>query len=402
MFDFETWIDCRGHDSMSADRMQNELWELPIGRPKSGFEVIPLWLADMNFATAPAVLETIRKRLEHPVFGYFAPSQEYYEAIRQWQKKNFGVIDLKAEHIGYQNGVLGGVTSALSVLTDRGGPVLVHSPVFSGFLTQLHRNGYNVVLSDLIVDDAGIWRMDFEDMERKIRTHKIHTLLFCSPQNPTGRVWTREELKRLSDLCEKYDVYIISDEIWADFTLFGKQHMPLQSVTPALKERTIAFYSPSKTFNLAGIVGAYHVAYNKRLHDQLKWVSALTHYNDMNVLSMHALIGAYSKEGYLWLKELKEVLEMNISYAYSFFKEHFEGVEMIKPQGTFVLLLDCSQWCQINSVPLDEVLLRGVEHGVIWRDGKAFNVPCGIRMNVGIPFEKMKEVCERLQKYVFV
>ena len=181
MFDFETWVDRCGHDSMSADRLKNDLWQLPLGNPKPEFDAIPLWLADMNFATAPCVIEAIKKRLEHPIFGYFAPSAEYYEAIKKWQKDSFGVTDLSEQNIGYQNGVLGGVTSALSVLTDRGGAVLVHSPIYSGFLTQLNRNGYEIVLSDLVVDEAGVWRMDLADMERKIQQHKIHTLLFLFP-----------------------------------------------------------------------------------------------------------------------------------------------------------------------------------------------------------------------------
>ncbi|WP_277041881.1 MalY/PatB family protein [Turicimonas muris] len=402
MFDFETWVDRCGHDSMSADRLKNDLWQLPVGNPKPGFDPIPLWLADMNFATAPCVIEVIKKRLDHPIFGYFAPSAKYYEAIKKWQKDSFGVTDLLEQNIGYQNGVLGGVTSALSVLTDRGGAVLVHSPIYSGFLTQLKRNGYEIVLSDLVVDEAGVWRMDFVDMERKIQQYKIHTLLFCSPHNPTGRVWSREELERLSDLCEKYDIYVICDEIWADFTLFGNRHIPLQTVSPALRERTMAFYSPSKTFNLAGIVGAYHIVYNQRLLDRLSWQSCTSHYNDMNVLTMHALIGAYSEQGRIWLDELKKVLEENITYATSFIHQNFEGVRLVKLQGTFMMLLECSQWCQKHGVAIEEVLLRGVEAGVIWRDGKAFNVPCGIRMNVGIPFAKIKEVCDRLLKYVFI
>lgn len=164
----------------------------------------------------------------------------------------------------------------------------------------------------------------------------------------------------------------------------------------------MAFYSPSKTFNLAGIAGAYHIVYNQRLLDRLSWQSCTSHYNDMNVLTMHALTGAYSEQGRLWLDELKQVLEENITYATSFIHQNFNGVRLVKPQGTFVMLLECSQWCQKHGVAIEEVLLRGVEAGVIWRDGKAFNVPCGIRMNVGIPFAKMKEVCDRLLKYVFV
>lgn len=161
--------------------------------------------------------------------------------------------------------------------------------------------------------------MDYEDMEKKIKENHIHTALLCSPHNPSGRVWERWELERMMELFHKYDVQVISDEIWSDLTFFGKKHIPTQSVSEDARQRTIAFYAPSKTFNLAGLVGSYHIVYNKKLADALRWYESLGHYNDMNVLSMHALIGAYTTDGREWLAELKKVLETNINYALDFF-----------------------------------------------------------------------------------
>lgn len=398
-FDFTTMIDRRGRDSIAVDLQENDFWKLPQGKTKPGFDKIPMWIADMNFPTAPSVTEEILKRASHPIYGYFVPSEEYYASIIRWHDESFGVKDLRRENIGYENGVLGGITSALHVLATPGEPILVHSPTYTGFTTQLERNGYPAVLSPLKADLDGVLRMDFEDMEQKIRNHKIHTALFCSPHNPSGRVWERRELEQAIELFKKYDVYVISDEIWADLTLFGHRHIPTQSVSEDARMRTVAFYSPSKTFNLAGLVGSYHIVYNKKLSDQLKHYEALGHYNDMNVFSMHALIGAYRPEGREWMDELKKVLEANIQAAYGFFNG-IDGINLSKPQGTYVIVPDFHEWCSCRNRSLDELLSAGVEVGVLWRDGRQFHIPYGIRMTLGLPTEKLNEVLERLQRHV--
>lgn len=398
-FDFTSMIDRSGHDSIAVDLQENDFWKLPEGDTKPGFDRIPMWIADMSFPTAPCVTEEILKRAAHPIYGYFVASDEYYESIIRWQEESFQVSGLRRENIGYENGVLGGITSALHVLATPGEPILVHSPTYTGFTTQLERNGYPAILSPLKTDPDGVLRMDFEDMERKLSDHKIHTALFCSPHNPSGRVWERWELEQAMELFKKYDVRVISDEIWSDLTLFGHRHIPTQSVSEDARMRTVAFYSPSKTFNLAGLVGSYHIVYDKRLSDQLKHYEALGHYNDMNVLSMHALIGAYSPEGREWMKGLKEVLEANIQTSYDFFNG-IDGVSLSKPQGTYVIVPDFREWCVSGGKSLEELLRAGVEVGVLWRDGRQFHIPYGIRIALGLPTAKLDEALERLRRYV--
>lgn len=173
------------------------------------------------------------------------------------------------------------------------------------------------------------------------------------------------------------------------------------SVTEDAKHRTIAFYAPSKTFDLAGLVGSYHIVYDQRLSDELKCYEAKCHYNDMNVLSMHALIGAYTPQGREWMEQLKKVLEANIELADKFFKSHVTGVNLQKPEGTYVVVPDFTQWCQANNKNLDELLRAGVEVGVLWRDGRQFHIPQGIRMSLGFPTKKLEEVLYRLKRYVF-
>ena len=258
-----------------------------------------------------------------------------------------------------------------------------------------------MVHSELVCDENGVWRMDFEDMERKIRENRIHAAVFCSPHNPTGRVWERWEIERFMALCAKYDVYVVSDEIWSDIILLGHRHIPTQSVSEDARNRTAALYAPSKTFNLAGLIGSYHIIYNNWLRERVEKESSLSHYNDMNVLSMHALIGAYRPEGYEWVDELLEVLSANVDFACDYISKRFEGVSVSKPQGTYMLFLDCADWCAGRGKSLDELIKAGWDVGVAWQDGRAFFGKSHIRMNLALPFERVKEAFERLDKYVF-
>lgn len=197
------------------------------------------------------------------------------------------------------------------------------------------------------------------------------------------------------------DCVVISDEIWSDIILEGAQHIPTQSVSEDARNRTIAVYAPSKTFNLAGLVGSYHIIYNKYLRDRVRAKSSKPHYNEMNVLSMYALMGAYRQEGYEWVDELCEVITANVKYACKYIEENFEGIEVSKPQGTYMLFLDCTKWCEKNNRTLDELLKAGWDVGVAWQDGRLFYHPCAIRMNLALPFERVKEAFTRLDRYVF-
>ena len=279
--------------------------------------------------------------------------------------------------------------------------MLLHSPTYVGFTETLKNNGYHMVHSQLKKDEKNVWRMDFEDMEEKIVKNHIHACIMCSPHNPTGRVWEHWELEKAMELFKKYDVYVISDEIWSDLILGDNRHIPTQSISEDAKNRTIAMYAPSKTFNLAGLIGSYHIIYNSWLRDRVKKESSLCHYNEMNVLSMYALIGAYQPEGYEWVDELRQVLTKNVDFACDYIKDHFEGVEVSKPQGTYMLFLDCEKWCKAHGKNMDELERAGLEVGVMWQDGRAFHGKYGIRMNLALPLSRVKEAFERLDQYVF-
>ena len=399
-YDFSTVLQRKGHDALAVDVVGKPGSPIPVA-PKAGFDAIPMWVADMNFPVVPTVQEEMAKRLQHPTFGYFEPREEYYDSIIRWQRSHNGVTELRKEHIGYQNGVLGGVASALEVFCSRGDKILVHSPTYIGFTNTLTNNGYQIVHSPLVPDEQGVWRMDFEDMERLLRQEHIHAAVFCSPHNPTGRVWERWEVEQVMELFRKYDVMVVSDEIWSDILLEGYTHVPTQSVGEDAKRRTIALYAPSKTFNLAGLVGSYHIIYNSLLRDRMEKQMSLSHYNTMNVMSMYALIGAYKPEGYQWVEELRQVITANVDFAVEYIRSHFEGVSVTRPQGTYMLFLDCTKWCAEHGKTLDDVLRAGWEVGVCWQDGRPFHGECHIRMNLALPMSRVQEAFQRLDDYVF-
>lgn len=399
-YDFTSIMDRRGKDAIAVDGL-GTLPGFAPDLPKDGFDTIPMWVADMNFPTVPTICESIVERVQHPAFGYFNPSEEYYNAIIKWQVERNGATGLTKECIGYENGVLGGVISVLNAFSAPGDAVLLHSPTYIGFTMSLENNGRKIIHSPLKQDEDGVWRMDYEDMDKKIKAHKIHTAVFCNPHNPCGRVWEKWEIEKAMEVYKNNDCIVISDEIWSDLILDGIKHIPVQSVSEDARMRTVAIYAPSKTFNLAGLIGSYHIIYDPYLRDRVRAQSSKSHYNDMNVLSMHALIGAYKTEGAEWVDELCQVLTKNVNYAYDYITKNFKGVKLSKPQGTYMLFMDCTDWCKDNGKTIDELEKRGWDVGVAWQDGRMFHGPCSIRLNVALPFSRVEEAMKRLDEFVF-
>lgn len=401
-YDFISIIDRRGKDALAVESIGKQVWGNEPAAPKEGFDPIPMWVADMNFPTCPAVPAAIIERAKHPLYGYFRPSDVYYDAILRWQTERNGFCDLEREYIGYENGVHGCVTSAVQTLSSPGDKILLHSPTYVGFAADVEGLGRTSVYSPLKKDANGVWRMDYADMDAKLKANNIHLAIFCSPHNPCGRVWERWELEKSMEVFEANQCLVISDEIWADLTYTGHQHIPTLMVNDWAREHTVAVYAPSKTFNLAGLVGSYHIIYNQYLRDRVTACGDRTHYNEMNVLSMHALIGAYSDEGRAWVAELLQVLENNCKYACEHIWNHYDGVEVSMPQGTYMLFLDCTEWCARHGKSIDALIKAGWDVGVGWQDGRRFQGPCHIRMNLASPLSRIQEVFARLDKYVFI
>lgn len=394
-YDFTTVLDRMGNDAIAVEFPTSPRGYIPEGTI-DGYSIIPMWVADMNFMTAPSIVEAIQKRAAHASFGYFSPRAEYYDAIISWQKRRYGV-DVTKEQIGYENGVLGALSSALTAFTEPGEKVFLHGPSYIGFLHTLESMNRPTSVSELVTDEQGIKRMDFDDIEKHFIEDKIRFAIFCSPHNPAGRVWERWEIEKFVELCVKHNVLIFSDEIWCDLVLGGRKHIPTHSVSEDAKNITITAYAPTKTFSLAGLVGSYHVIFNKELKEKVTKAGAATHYNGMNVLSQHALIGAYSKEGEEWLDELLQVLTENVDYACNYISR-YEGIEFSKPQGTYMLFLDCTKFLEARGTDIETMLKYGWKRGVIWQDGRPFGKENSIRINLGLPLWQIKEAIARLEK----
>ena len=378
-YDFTSIIDRRGKDALAVDAVGDPRVAIAPAAPDEGFDLIPLWVADMNFPTLPDIQEALIERAGHPIFGYYLPSDAYYESILRWHAVRKGVTDLDRDAIGYENGVLGGLASAMQVLGGAGTRVLLHSPAYVGFTGTLKNNGYTIVHSPLKRDARGVWRMDLEDMEEKFKSG-IRILIFCSPHNPCGRVWEKKELEDMMELCGRYDVTVISDEIWSDIILEGYRHIPTQSVSEDAAMRTVALYAPSKTFNLAGL---------------------LSHYNEMNVLSMHALTAAYSDHGMEWVDQLRQAIGKNAEFSCGYIEDRFEGVSAARPQGTYMLFADCTDWCRDHGKTIEDVEKACWRVGCAVQDGRAFYGPCHLRINLASPFSRIEEAFDRLDRYVF-
>lgn len=397
-YDFTSIIPRQGKDSLAVEGIG---WGFAPRAPKEGFDFIPMWIADMNFPTAPSISRRIIERAEHPLFGYFQPPEAYYQAIFNWQQRH-GTEGLEKWQIGYHNGVLGGVASLMKAYTAPGEKVLLHSPAYIGFTHVLEDLGRPAELSPMVKDEAGIWRMDFEDMERRLKENHIHFAIFCSPHNPTGRVWEKWEIEKAMDLFAKYDCVVASDEIWADLILPGYRHIPTQSISEEARRRTVAFYSPSKGFNLSGLWNSYSIAYDRTLQDRMVKQGDLSHYNSLNVLSMHALIGAYSEEGADWLSQLLQVIQGNINLVCDFVRRELPGVTVSPPQSTYLVFLCCDDYVAKSGRSMDKIIGAAWDAGVGLQDGRPFFEPCGLRLNLALPQSRVEEALRRLKAHVFV
>ena len=388
-YDFTSFIDRRGQDADAVDDVKGVM---------EGYDIIPMWVADMSFPTAPPVLDAVRSRLEKPHFGYFSPRDEWYDSIIRWHKSR-NKIKYKKQYISYISSVLGAMVACYEAFTNPGDYIMTHKPRYTGYST-IEGCGRRSLFTDLKRDEKGIWRMDFDDIESQIIRNHVRVFALCSSHNPTGRVWEKRELQNLVDICRRHGTIIVSDEIWSDITLKGSAHTPILALDGA-DEIAAALYSVTKTFSLAGIRGAYSVIPNPDIRTKINSVLNKTMLNMMNTLSMYAMIGAYSEAGEEWLNQLLDVLTENVSIAYDRLSAH-SGITLMKPEGTYLLYPYVGEWEKSRGVDHETLIRRGVERGVIWINGDGFGVPDTIRINAAVPKSKVIEAFDRLDEYAFV
>ena len=358
-----------------------------------------MWVADMDFKIPQCVQKALHEYVDFGAIGYYRIPDGYYDAFINWEKKHFN-FEVKREWLRFAPGVVAAFNWMIQMLTKKEDAVIVMTPVYYPFLQAVTNNERKLITSDL-VNENGNYTIDFDDFEKKIVDNDVKAFILCSPHNPVGRVWRKEELKEMLEICHRHHVYVISDEIHQDFVFGDKKQTPSYLMTEHWDE-ILTITAPSKTFNLAGLVGSYHIVYNSYLRDRLMEAEKCSHYNSANVLSISALMGAYTKEGAEWVDELREILTQNVDYAHTYITTHFEGVSVAKAQGTYMLYLDCSGWLKEHpEMTMDDLIRAGIAVGVVWQDGRPFMNPNTIRMNLAVPHALVKEAMDRLDKYVF-
>lgn len=352
-----------------------------------------MWVADMDIQTPFFVMDALKERLKHPVLGYEEIPQSMFQTQIEWVKKHHG-YSMKREWMFYSPSVVASINLCIKAFTDVGDKVIVQPPVYFPFYTSVTNND-RVLVKNKLKEKEGYYTMDFDALEASI-DDRTKLLLLCSPHNPVGRVWTREELQRLGELCVKHDLLILSDEIHSDLIFSGHQHLPTASLSEALQERTITCYGPGKTFNMAGLSISTLCVPNDALRERFKKAYKGVHFAEGTVLGHVGFEAAYSK-GEAWLHALIEHLQGNIDYLDICLKEYMPCISMRKPEGTYLVWLDC-RGLGLSDEGLKSFFFKeaklGLSAGVSFgKEGSGF-----MRMNVATPRATVEEAVSRLHK----
>lgn len=353
-------------------------------------DIIPMWIADMDFKTCDEITKALQNKLYTGNLGYDTVNG-YYESVVKWMRNRHNV-DINVEDVVYTPGVVTAINFLLKILIKENDKVLVQSPVYHSFFRVLNENKCDVVQSELFIKNNR-YEIDFDEFENKISTG-VKVLILCNPHNPIGRVWTKEELERIVEICESYKVFIISDEIHSDLVFKGYKHTSLTTVAPYYKDNIVTLTAPSKTFNLAGLYVSNAIITDEKLRSRYKELFSTT----PNVLGAEALIAAYNK-GETWLEELLEYIESNYNYALKFVNENVPKIKVIKQEGTFLTWLDCRELGlsdeELERFFLEEAKLALSTGTAFGKGGSGF-----MRMNIGCPISTVKEALERLKNAV--
>ncbi|MDD6940247.1 MAG: PatB family C-S lyase, partial [Prevotella stercorea] len=337
-YDFSRPTDRRGTDSYKWD-----------SAPEA--DIIPLWVADMDFETFPAITEALQRRVAHGIFGYTRVPEAYYEAVCRWFKKRHG-WHINREDIIYTSGVVPAVSAVIKALTLPGDQVIVQGPVYNCFFSSIRNNGCEMVSNSLIYNKEELrYEIDFDDLERKLKHERARLMLLCNPHNPGGRVWTRDELTRVAELCHKYGVRVVSDEIHCELTLYDNEYVPFGSLPDELSRDSITCCSPSKAFNTAGLQIANIVCRDAEVRNRIDRAININEVCDVNPFGVIALQAAYSDEGYEWLTQLRKYISANYDLLLERFARELPKCKVMRMEGTYLAWIDCSEL----HIPSDEI-----------------------------------------------
>ncbi len=355
-------------------------------------DVIPMWVADMDFRTAPPVVEALRRRVEHGVFGYTLVPERYYDAVISWFARRHGWT-MQREWIMYTTGVVPAVSAVIKALTMPGERVIVQTPVYNCFFSSIRNNGCEVAENPLLYAD-GRYTMDYEGLERVAADPRTTLMLLCNPHNPAGRVWTRDELLRVNDICMRHGVTVVADEIHCELVYDGFRYTPFASVSEACLANSVTCCSPSKAFNTAGLQIANIISADADVRRRIDRAININEVCDVNPFGVEALIAAYN-EGGAWLDSLIEYIRGNYEALCAFFAEHLPAVRIVPMEGTYLVWADCRALGMTSDCITARLLSEGrvmVSSGTIYgAAGEGF-----IRINIACPRERMMEGLRRI------
>lgn len=381
-YDFSRPTDRRGTDSYKWD-----------SAPEA--DIIPLWVADMDFETFPGITEALQRRVAHGIFGYTRVPEAYYEAVCRWFDKRHG-WHINREDIIYTSGVVPAVSAVIKALTLPGDQVIVQGPVYNCFFSSIRNNGCEMVSNSLIYNKEELrYEIDFDDLERKLKHERARLMLLCNPHNPGGRVWTRDELTRVAELCRKYGVRVVSDEIHCELTLYDNEYVPFGSLPDELSRDSITCCSPSKAFNTAGLQIANIVCRDAEVRNRIDRAININEVCDVNPFGVIALQAAYCDEGYEWLTQLRKYISANYDLLRERFARELPKCKVMRMEGTYLAWIDCSE-LHIQSDEIEEMLMHEnkvwVNAGSMYgAEGAAF-----IRINMACTSELLNEGITRI------
>ena len=357
-------------------------------------DVLPMWVADMDFRTAPPVVEALKKRVEHGIFGYVRVPDAYYAAVTNWFARRHD-WQIEKEWIIYTTGVVPALSAVIKALTVPGDKVMVQTPVYNCFFSSIRNNGCGMIANPLIYRN-GTYQIDFADLEQKAADPSVKVLLLCNPHNPAGRVWTKQELTRIGDICIRNNVWVVADEIHCELVFPGHTYIPFASISQEFLMHSVTCNSPSKAFNLAGLQIANIISADTDIRVKIDKAINVNEVCDVNPFGVEALMAAYT-DGEEWLEELKQYLFANYNYLRAYFEEYLPEFPVSMLEGTYLVWVDCSVLNQSS----DEIVKTLLEKEKLWVNEGSLYGEVGegfIRINIACPRQQLIEGLNRLRR----
>lgn len=384
-YDFDRIVERKGTNSLKYDFARER------GKRE---DVLPLWVADMDFQTAPEILEQLKQAVEHGIYGYSEPKDGYFRAVQHWYDEHFG-WHVEKNWLVKTPGVVFALAMAIKAFTKKGDAVLLQQPMYYPF-SEVIRDNDRVLINSPLKLENGHYEIDFEDLEERIQANSVKLFLLCSPHNPVGRVWQEWELRKLGDICLRHGVLVVSDEIHSDFTYEGHVHHVFANLSPEISNITVTCTAPSKTFNLAGLQVSNIFISNGELRKQFKKAVDAAGYSQLNLMGLVACQAAYEK-GEPWFKALKAYLAENLEFVRVYLKEHLPQISLVEPEGTYLIWLDFRR-LGLTEAQREDLIVNKAH---LWLDSGAMFGPDGEgfeRINIACPRAVLQKALEQLEK----